>query len=245
MVDYVFSQQTEFGIGDVMGILNNAFGFIQKTTQTIIKSASSKIEEAERKRKEEEQRFILEFPYKYRYTVRQTPTVYLDLGLWQLFERKCYEVYNSNNELVFRARGSILFGNHHFVILDSDKNKVGKVNRALFNIQIPFMKKRRTCKINLINDDPFVIESHIPYGAFDLSLGREYNISKRDISVVENVKNKEYKVYGREESEPIFHIYKVRSDSFLYHQYLLGFNDEKNELPAVSVAIGIDTLHFS
>ena len=223
-----------------MGLLDKTLNLAKKATEAVIDSASKKLDEAKKRHEEAEQKFIQEFPYKHRYIIRQKDSVSLDLVLWDVLERDSYVIYDADEEPIYIAKGTVLMGKHHFVITNSDKQEVGKVRKALFNIPMPFMKDRKTCTVEVNGQEPFEIETCISFKE------REYNVSYSDISIRADTKEKEFRVFDKNSKTPIIHIYKVRSDEgFFKDKYFVGFDDESNEKLAIGIAIGIDAIRFS
>lgn len=223
-----------------MGLLDKTLNLAKKATEAVIDTAGNKIDEAKQKRAEEERRFIAEFPYKHRYIIRQKDSVSLDLVLWDVLERDSYVIYDADENPVYIAKGTVLMGKHHFVITNPEKQEMGKVRKALFNVPIPFMKERKTCTIEIAGQEPFDIETCISLKE------REYNVLYRNMSIRADAKEKEFQVFDKKGKKPIIHIYKIRSEeNFFKDKYFVGFDDEANKMLAICMAIGIDTIRFS
>ena len=223
-----------------MGLLDKTLNLAKKATEAVIDTAGNKIDEAKQKRAEEERRFIAEFPYKHRYIIRQKDSVSLDLVLWYVLERDSYVIYDADENPVYIAKGTVLMGKHHFVITNPEKQEMGKVRKALFNVPIPFMKERKTCTIEIAVQEPFDIETCISLKE------REYNVLYRNMSIRADAKEKEFQVFDKKGKKPIIHIYKIRSEeNFFKDKYFVGFDDEANKMLAICMAIGIDTIRFS
>ena len=222
-----------------MGLLNKTLDLAIKATGTVVDTAGKKIAEAKQKKEEEEKRFIEEFPYKHRYIIRQKDAVSLDLVLWEVLERDSYVIYNADDEPVYIAKGTVMMGKHHFVVTNPERQVMGKVNKALFNVPIPFMKERKTCSIELAGQDAFEMETCISFKE------REYNVSNRDMTIKADIREKEFQIFEKKIKKPIIHIYKVRSDEgFFKDKYFVGFDEEENKMLAILMTIGIDTIRF-
>lgn len=222
-----------------MGLINKTFDLAKKATGAVVDAAGKKIAEAKQKKEEEEKRFIAEFPYKYRYIIRQKDSVSIDLVLWDVLERDSYVIYNADEEPVYIANGTVLLGKHHFVITNPQKQVMGKVKKALFNVPIPFMKERKTCTIELTDQEIFEMETCISFNE------REFTVSKSGITIKADNREKEFRVYDKKDKKPIIHIYKVRSDEgFFKDKYFVGFDEETNKMLALLMTIGIDTIRF-
>lgn len=223
-----------------MGLLDKTLNLAKKATEAAIGTANRKIDEAKQKHLEAEQKFIQEFPYKNRYIIRQKDAVSLDLVLWEVLERDSYVIYNADEEPIYIAKGTVLMGKHHFVITNPEKQQMGKICKALFNVPMPFIKERKTCTIELTGQEPFEIETCISFKE------REYTVSYRNMTIKADTKEKEFQIFEKNSKKPIIHIYKVRSDEgFFKDKYFVGFDESDNKILAISMAIGIDTIRFS
>lgn len=223
-----------------MGLLNKTFDLAKKATGTVWDTAGKKINDARQKREEEERKFFEEFPYKNRYIIRQKDSVSLDLVLWEVLERDSYVIYNADEEPVYIAKGTVLMGKHHFVVTDPNKQEMGKVRKALINVPIPFMKERKTCTIEVKNEEPFELETCISFNE------REYTATKSGMTIKADTKDKEFQIFEKKGKKPIIHIYKVRSDEgFFKDKYVIGFDEDANKMLAILMTIGIDAIRFS
>lgn len=222
-----------------MGLLNKTLDLAKKATGAVVDTAGKKINEAKQKKAEEERRFIEEFPYKYRYIIRQKDAVSLDLVLWEVLERDSYVIYNADEEPVYIAKGTVMMGKHHFVVTNQEKQVMGKVNKALFSVPIPFMKERKKCSIELAGEEAFEMETCISFNE------REYTVSNRSMTIKADNREKEFQIFDKKSKKPIIHIYKVRSDEgFFQDKYFVGFDKEANKMRALLMTIGIDTIRF-
>ena len=222
-----------------MGLLGKTLELAKKATSSVIESANRKLEEARQKRIEEEKKFLQEFPYKYRYIIKQGETLSLDLVLWEGLERNSYVVFDDKENPVYIAKGTFWMGRHHFIVTDNNKKRCCKINKALFNVPLPFIKERKTCKIALSEEEPFEIGTCISFKE------REYSISKDGMSIKADEKEKEFKIFRNNNDTPDIHIYKIRSGEFLKGKYCVGFDNYADGILALSLAVGIDTIRFS
>lgn len=226
-----------------MGLFDKTLGLAKKATSTVADAASKKIAEAKQKREEEERRFIEEFPYKYRYIVRQKESISYDIDpllLWDVLERDSYLVSNSEEDPVFIVKGTLMFGKHHFVVTNSKKAVVGKVNKALFKVPVPFAKDRKSFMVDIPGEENFTVSTYILMGE------QEYDVSISGATFDGDKRAKEYKFFDRGALKPTVHIYKVRSDEgFLRDKYYVGFDDESNLVKAILLAIGVDAVFYS
>lgn len=221
-----------------MGLINKTLKLAQKATNVVTDTAVKKLTEAKQKREEKERQFIAKFPYKYRYILRQKDSVSIDLILWDALERDSYVIYNSNEEPVYIAKGTMMMGKHHFIVTNPEKKVLGKVNKALFNVPIPFMKERKTCSIELPDQNPFEMETCISFNE------REYTISN-GMSIKSDNREREFQIYNKTSPKPIIHIYKICSgDGFFSDKYFVGFDEETYKTLALLLTIGIDTIRF-
>lgn len=222
-----------------MGLLDKTLSLAKKASGTVIDSANKKIDAAKQKKLEAEQKFIREFPYTNRYIVRQKESVSVDLVLWDVLEKDSYVIYNANEEPVYIAKGTMFMGKHHFVVTNSQNERVGKVSKALFKVPVPFVKDRKGFTVDIDGVKPFDVETSVSFGERDFSISNNLNIQT-------NEKEKEFKVFDKNNKKPIIHIYKVRSDErFYWDKYVVGFDDEKNKMLAFCMAIGIDAILFA
>lgn len=223
-----------------MGLLEKTLNLAKKATERVIDTAGKKIEEARQKRIEEEQKFLREFPYKHRYTIRQKDSVSVDLVFGDVLERDSYVVYDADDEPVYMANGTVLMGKHHFVITNREKEELAKVNKALVNMPIPFMKERKSCMIEVAGEESFEMDTYISSGE------REYSIYHSDLTIKADANGTEFRLVDRKTRKTCVHIYKVRSDEgFFKDKYYVGFDDETKKMMAICAAIGIDTIRFS
>ncbi len=222
-----------------MGLLNKTIGLAVKATGAVVDTAGKKLAEAKQKKEEEERRFIEEFPYKYRYIIRQKDSVSLDLVLWEILERDSYVIYNADEEPVYIAKGTVMMGKHHFVVTNPEKEVIGKVNKALFNVPMPFIKERKTCTIEIVGQNTFEMETCISFNE------REYTVSNLGMTIKADYKEKEFQICDKNSKKTIIHIFKVRSEEgFFKDKYIVGFDEESNTMLAILMTIGIDTIRF-
>ena len=223
-----------------MGLLNKTLDIAKKATITVLDTVEKKITEEEQKRVEKERKFVDGFPYKYRYIIRQKDTVSTDLLLWEVLEGDSYVIYNANKEPIYIAKGTALMGKHHFIVTNPNKQVIGRINKALFNVPIPLVKECGACSINIEGEEPFELDTYISFNK------REYTVSYRNMTITADIKEKEFQILDKNGKKPIIHIYKVRSDEgFFKDKYFVGFDEEKNEMLAIFMAIGIDLIRFS
>lgn len=223
-----------------MGLLGKTFELAKKATTAAIDSANRKLEEAKQKRIEEERRFLESFPYANRYTIKQKDSVSLDLVLWEVLERDSYVIYDTADNPIYIAKGTVLMGKHHFVVTSPDKKQHCKIHKAIFNVPLPFMKDRKTCKIELLGKEPFEIETCISFNE------REYSVSGSRFSIKADEKEKEFMIFRKNKKKPDIHIYKVKSDEgFFKDKYYVGFDNPEDGMLAISMAIGIDTIRYA
>ena len=222
-----------------MGLFDKTKDLAKKATNAVADTAAKKIAETKQKREEEERRFIEEFPYKHRYIIRQKDSVSIDLVLWDVLERDSYVISNADDKPVYIAKGTMLFGKHHFVVTNPENEVVGKVNKALFKIPIPLAKERKSFSIEIPGQEPFVVSTYTLFNE------REYSISYSNLIMKANNREKEFQIFEKNSIKPIIHIYKVRSDeSFFRDKYYVGFDDESYLAQAILMSIGIDVIFY-
>lgn len=225
-----------------MKLFDKTLDLAKKATSAVADTAAKKIAEAKQKREEEERRFIEEFPYKYRYVMRQKESISYDIDpllLWDVLERDSYLISNANEEPAFIAKGTLMFGKHHFVVTNSNKEVIGKVNKALFKIPVPLAKDRKSFLVDIPGEENFTVST---YTLFDEA---DYSISLNNITMKADKREKEFMFLEKGNPKPIIHVYKVRSDDlFLRDKYFVGFDNENYLVKAVLLTLGIDVIFY-
>lgn len=209
----------------------------KKASSVAIDTANKKVDEIKQKQIDKEREFIEEFPYQHRISVRQMDSTSVDLLLWEVLERDSYVVYDVNEKPIYIIKGTVMMGKHHFVITNPEKRVVGKIRKAIFNMPIPFEKEKEKCIIELNGEEPFEMETYISFGE------REYSISNKGLNMraIEKIE-REFQVSNRKQRKPVIHIYKK---GLIRDRYTVGFDEEKNEILAVALAIGLDIIRFN
>lgn len=223
-----------------MGIKEKALGFVKTASYALLETATEKINEEMTNRLQREQKFIENFPYKYRYIIRQNASTSVDLLFWEGLERDSYVVYDANDIPIYVTQGAVLLGKNSFTMRDVHKNIVAKIHKSLITLPIPLTKERQTCKIELPDEPTFDMETYVSFG------DRCYLISKSDWKIEADNKDKEFKVFTAKGKRPLIHIYKVLSFEDLFKdKYIIGFDDESYKMTALAMTIGLDTIRFA
>lgn len=209
----------------------------KKASSVAIDTANKKVDEIKQKQIDKERKFIEEFPYQHRISVRQMDSTSVDLLLWEVLERDSYVVYDVNEKPIYIIKGTVMMGKHHFVITNPEKRVVGKIRKAIFNMPIPFEKEKEKCIIELNGEEPFELETYISFGE------REYHFFNKGLKIrVTDKLEREFKINNRKHKKPVVHIYKK---GIMRDRYTVGFDEVKNEILAIALTIGVDIIRFS
>lgn len=225
-----------------MSLLSKTLSVAKKATESLVDAAGRKIDDVAKKQKDDERSFLQSIPYNNVCVLLQNNTMSIAADLWEILERDSYVVYDVDQQPLYIAKGTLLMGKHHFIITNPNKVVCGKVNKALFKMPMPFVKERASCTVELPNREPFTLETMI---SFD---GREYSSSLREIRIVADEKEKEFRIIRAREKKPVAHIYKTRSfakGTFFNDKYYIAFDNKKDELLAINIALAIDLIRFN
>ena len=209
----------------------------KKASSVAMNTANQKVNEIKQKQAEKEQKFIEEFPYNYRISVCQMDSISTSLLLWEILERDSYIVYDVNEKPIYIVKGKVIMGKYHFIITNPEKKVVGKMRKLLFNMPIPFEKEKEACIIELDGEESFEMETYISFGK------REYHIHNKGLRMKAIDKlEREFQINNRKQRKPVIHIYKK---GIMRDKYTVGFDEEKNEILAVVMAVGLDLIRFN
>ena len=181
-------------------------------------------------------------PYDNVYVLLQNDAVNIDLGLWETPERDSFVIYDVDRHPLYIAKGTFWMGKHHFILTNSHKTVCGKVNKALFNVPLPFVEDRVSCTVELPGEETFSLETKLSFGR------RDYSCSLKGIKIVADEKEKEFRIIRDCEKKPLAHIYKTRSfakGTFYNDKYYVAFDDKNDELLAINIAVAIDLIRFN
>ena len=144
-----------------------------------------------------------------------------------------FVVLDENEMPVYSVMSGIVFDEHHFTVRDKNKKVVGRIKKTFINPRIPGLYgKYRRCIIKISGEEKFGVSYEVggDYGLYDTNMSLSANADET-IFTITGCKNGKIKI-GKQKGTSLL------SQS----RYVIGYDDEKNELRAIFIAICIRIL---
>lgn len=211
-----------------MGILGKIVGAGACAIGTGFEAIGRKVEDVFVKREQKNLEYIANYPYAYKYIVREVKEIQDDMDYAKEFglKKNFFGIYSPENEPIYLAYSEgEQFGKCKYILVDMAANEIAFL-----------MAKKKSCIIDCghIKDELKTSE---------MFNKRKFNLMNSDYRMECNDTGSEIKVYGKKGKNILIQINKVPSDlGMKWGEYVIGCNERQDVMLTMVLGIAVGTI---
>lgn len=211
-----------------MGILGKIVGAGACAIGAGFEAIGRKVEDVFVKREQKNLEHIANYPYAYKYIVREVKEIQENMDYAKDFglKKNFFGIYSPENEPLYLAYSEgEKFGKCKYTFVDMAANEMAFL-----------VAKKKSCSIEC---------GHIKYElkSSDMFDKRKFNLTNSDYRIVCNDTGSEIKIYGKREKSISIQINKVPSDlGMKWGEYIIGCNERQDVMLTMLLGIAVGTI---